>query len=714
MNPSANRLGILLTLILSGCGSAPSAVGVAALTITPNLQNYGPVAVDGMSAPVTFTVANGGSVPSGPINTRISGPDAASFRLLTNGCAATLEPSATCTMTLQFNPTSPSAKAATLEVLGSQGVAGTATLNGSGQSSEPADAQLVIAPLSQDFGQVVLGSRSAVTSFTVTNTGNAKTTALSTAFSGPNASQFIIVAGGCTGAPLAPHASCSLSIAFKPTAAVAATASLDVTSTVASVHASAGLTGEGITPPTLTISPLLPAFPDTAVGTMSESRSFTVTNTGTAPTGSLTAVLGGTHPADFLIVADTNGCRGVTLSAGATCTVAVRFAPGSSGTRSASLTVTGNPGGSTPNAALSGIGLNPAFLTLSPSGQEFGSIGVGDASSSVAFTVTNLGQAASGPVKVVITGLGVTQFALAPASPCGAALATGVSCSFNVVSRPTSVGAKNASLDVSATPGGMRSSPLQGTGIGAAAGAITTPANFGDVTVGQASTVTLTVTNNGAAPSRTLLAPVLSGTNLTDFTILPPAALDCVPNTTVLASSGSCTIRVRFAPTSAMGLLNPKVATLTVPFENGIGGMPAAALTGNARALLTISSSNVFPALPGAFNTVPAGVNPATAQIITFTLNNNATNGGQSTGVITIDPLAAPSSNQFDVCNGSNCGGAAPGTCATGTTNLTPGNGCTIRVQFLPNGAGTATSALSAFGTAPSTNASVALSGTST
>jgi hypothetical protein len=104
------------------------------------------------------------------------------------------------------------------------------------------------------------------------------------------------------------------------------------------------------TPASLSISPT--SFNYGTVLGDSGDQTFTVTNSGQSPSGTLATSIGGTDPTHFVINSDT--CNGAALGGGSSCTVLVHCSnPDANGVpRSATLTVAGSPGGS-PVATLS-------------------------------------------------------------------------------------------------------------------------------------------------------------------------------------------------------------------------------------------------------------------------------------------------------------------------------------------------------------------------
>jgi hypothetical protein len=104
------------------------------------------------------------------------------------------------------------------------------------------------------------------------------------------------------------------------------------------------------TPAVLTLSPTPWNFGSVAAGSTSAVETFTVTNTGQAPSGTLTTGLSGSTPAQFVITSNT--CTG-TLAGGGTCSIKVEFSPNLAGPYSATLTASATPGGA-PTSALAG------------------------------------------------------------------------------------------------------------------------------------------------------------------------------------------------------------------------------------------------------------------------------------------------------------------------------------------------------------------------
>src|SRR5918912_1082561 len=112
--------------------------------------------------------------------------------------------------------------------------------------------------------------------------------------------------------------------------AVAALTALAVPAAAAGDHGSGGGGGGGgtTTPPAaapaVSFTPTSLTFPAQAIGTTSAPQSITVTNTGNAGLFINSAAVRNTL--DFTEVSD--GCSGLTLAPGTSCSVSITFAPG--------------------------------------------------------------------------------------------------------------------------------------------------------------------------------------------------------------------------------------------------------------------------------------------------------------------------------------------------------------------------------------------------
>ena len=171
---------------------------------------------------------------------------------------------------------------------------------------------------------------------------------------------YAVASDACSGHRLGRAASCSVSVAFTPSAGGTQNGRLTVTAGALAATPVA-LTGRGVTAAQLSMTPRSQAFPATYTGQRTDLVQFTVTNTGGEPAGAITTSRPGP---DFAVFADT--CSGVALASGASCTYQAAFTPQSRGDKAGTLTASATPGG-VAQAALSGTGLAAAQLTITGS-----------------------------------------------------------------------------------------------------------------------------------------------------------------------------------------------------------------------------------------------------------------------------------------------------------------------------------------------------------
>ena len=108
--------------------------------------------------------------------------------------------------------------------------------------------EVALSPVSLDFGDRTVRTTSAPQTVTVTNTGNADLIfgAGAVTLSGANAADFALSADNCSGATIAPSATCSVSVTFTPSLMVAEAASLTFTDNAPNSPQSLPLSGTGV------------------------------------------------------------------------------------------------------------------------------------------------------------------------------------------------------------------------------------------------------------------------------------------------------------------------------------------------------------------------------------------------------------------------------------------------------------------------------------
>jgi hypothetical protein len=434
-----------------------------------------------------------------------------------------------------------------------------------GDEAPPAsfpEATLIVSPTAFAFSMTAVGVDSAPEKFTVSNIGLTSTGPISHVIEG--SSEFAITASTC-GQPLAFGSTCAVEVTFRPAAAGTKTARLTVWANPGKVFSTL-LSGTAQPPAAAQLTPTSFDFPPVvARGGASQIQEFTVSNTGAAPLGPPAASIKGRDSGDFAIANDS--CAGGLLQPNASCDLGLIFVPSSAGIKSAMLVV--SLGTVDLVATLSGTGVVPGSLLVTPASQPFGFVRVGT-TSSARFQVTNTGGAPTGKLDIIVEGTNAAEFTAKGDASCVVPLDPGVSCGITVAFTPAAPGAKAATLRVAATPGGFATVDLTGTGVPATQGDLTltapSPNPFGTVVVGGSSAATFVVKNTGTATFGMVMANI-AGTNSNEFTVSNNACAASLP------PAGTCEITVKFQP----------------------------AVVGNRTAVLQVSAS------PGGFATLQIG-----------------------------------------------------------------------------------------------------------
>jgi rhamnogalacturonan endolyase len=200
---------------------------------------------------------------------------------------------------------------------------------------------------------------------TLTNTGTAAMKINSVTISGTNASDFAVTGNTC-GTSLAVGLNCAITVTFTSSTPGTFTGALNVNSNAVISPAAASLTGTADTSVGLSLGagtstpPTVPSitFASMVAGGVSTGQAVVVTNTGAVPL-SLTIGMSG---AGANLFPQTTSC-GVSLAAGASCEVAVMFAPKVAGTYSAAILLTDNAGSGTQSIPVSGVA-TPFVITI--------------------------------------------------------------------------------------------------------------------------------------------------------------------------------------------------------------------------------------------------------------------------------------------------------------------------------------------------------------
>ena len=340
---------------------------------------------------------------------------------------------------------------------------GTAVITLSGTGVPIPAPQVSLTPTTLDFGTQTIGGLYPARRIRLANSGTADLTVASIAATGTG----FAIAALRLPAVLAPAAGCDIDIAFAPTAAQAYTGALTVASNAAgSPHASV-LRGSGSAAavPVLVFSPAVTMldFGSVSAGSVSAAQTVTVLNQG--PGGATLTLLNavGGDASSFSVVGGTCAI-GTTLFEGASCTISVQFAPGSSGTKTASVQIA-STGSFPPVLTLTGVGLagpNPS-LALSTAALAFETTRVGSQSLPSTVRISSSGSGVVTVSAIAVTGTYGIDSTTCPAVPFS--LPAGTDCTVSVSFRPTDEGAASGMLSVTsdAAPA-VREVALSGSG----------------------------------------------------------------------------------------------------------------------------------------------------------------------------------------------------------------------------------------------------------
>lgn len=510
---TSNAVGSPHTISLTGTGTQPTAQA------SPASLTFGNQIVGSTSAPQTVTLTNTGNAPLAISSIVVSGDFSRSTT-----CGATLDPAASCTIDLTFTPTTTGARTGALTISDDATTSPQViNLNGTG-----ATLSVQLAPGSLTFGNQAVGTTSATQAVTLTNSGTLPLTINGIAASGDFGQTTTCVS------PIAPGASCTISVSFTPTANGTRTGAISISDNVSGSPQTVNLTGTG-TAPVATLAPTSLDFDSRLIGSASAAQTAIFTNSGSAPLLiSAISVIGGS---DY---AATNDCPigPATLAAGAFCTFTVTFTPTAAGSRSGLVTITHNASGSQSYLNLAGIGVAPApAVTLAPASLNFGNSAVGTTSAAQPLMLTNSGTAALAIGAIAASG------DFAQTNTCPASLAINATCQIDVTFTPTAGGNRSGLLTITDNAANSpQAVTLSGAGIApqytSAPG--TGPLSLTSV-IGSANSVTITVSNGGLAPL-TVSAPLdlISA----PFRVSPTAAYS-------VAVGGSTAVVVTCAPAAA-------------------------------------------------------------------------------------------------------------------------------------------------------------------
>ncbi len=561
----------------------------SAVSSSPTALAFGNINIGNTTPSQTVTITNVGAAPL----TSVAVTTSVSNFAQTNNCPATLAAGASCNITVTF----------------SSATAGLVQGNIQISDNAPDSPQLIslsgtaisgpfvtFSPTSLTFGPQAQGTVSPAQTLTLTNTGTAALNINQVTFltnENDESSEFTFV-NNCPDAPIAPKASCTISVSYAPDTS-SEPPDLDALIVIDNAQnqgsQSVGLSG-GVSVSAV-VTPANLAFGNQAINTTSASQAITISNPATN-TGSLT-IASVVVSAGF---AETNTCVAAqTLLPGTTCTISVSFSPTAVQSYTGTVVITDSAVGSPQIVPITGTGTGAAqVITISPTSFNFGSQAVGSSGSPETFTVTN-----PGPAAVTVSGISASANWQLPAPNTDGAcsiestnLLSGSSCTIAVVFSPSAAGALTGTLTVPYTvtggaAGKSVTAALSGTG--------TTPT--GTVTVSPTTLNFASQVVNTTSPAQAVTITNTGTTSVNITGVAAPAGFAQTNNCETLAASATCTVNVTFTPTAATGYEGDLVIT-----DSAQGGSQSVSLSGfgvNSPVIITIApgGSNTATTVPG-------------------------------------------------------------------------------------------------------------------
>ncbi|MCU1451957.1 MAG: ompB-2 [Acidimicrobiales bacterium] len=666
-----------------------SVIAAAAISIAPSPALSSPsLATTGRSGPrtakssphaeVTASAASldfgrgsvGTTTPKQYVTLRNTGDDVATFNpptvtgpfTVTNGCAASLAPGASCQVGFAFKPTAVGAWSSHGQIQGPQASFYVALYGRGDGTPYP----LTVSPAGLDFGDEGVGTTSATQLVTITNTSPA---AVSWTFHNglPSTTSFTRPTNTCASGTLAANASCSMQFAFTPKKRGVITGTATVTLNVTGAGAldvPIKLAGFGLAE--LEVTPTSLSFGDVVAGQSSSLQAVLVRNTSTH---SVSFAWSGGIPAGSVFQRTGTCAQPQLLAAGSACFFTYSFGPPSAApyASSANLTVSvpGTTYSDTVKIMLAGHGVATASdaypITVTPTALSFGEVPLGlqpamsvrlhnVTGSAVTFGWSGGGFSTNNGFSNVSGSCLATQ-----------TLAAASSCSISFAFNPKQLATVSNSTLLNISPSGKSTLmvPVNMSGIGVPSALTSSPTimNFGSQAVGTTSAdVPLVVTNHSLQPVSFTSAG--GGFNVSNGF---GGSTGTCPAT--LAAGGSCADGIyRFAPQS----------TGAAEATTGIGLPISAPGTGYAQGSLVVTGFATGNGPVAYVSPLDLDFGPVAPNQLSGPLTVTLYNGGSQT--ITAVTAFKPANTHFTVS----------GSCAS----VPPGGSCPFQYRFQDSAVG--------------------------
>ena len=433
-----------------------------------------------------------------------------------------------------------------------------------------------LAPLSLTFADQTVGTVSAPSDVTLTNTGTETLFVSRVTITG----DFTQTNTCSSGSGVPPGQSCTISVSFSPAAGGPRVGQLTIEGN--SINSVVNLSGNGLGPLTLSASSF--TFNAQRVGTTSDPVTLTLSNTGSVDLIISTITTTGAFT-------NSNNCP-ATLAAGSSCQFSIRFAPTAREIHFGAITLRTSGTANPTIVMLSGLGIAPTF-SLSPTTLQFGTQQVGVPSGPRSVIIANQGNMALTINSITVTSdYSVTH-------DCGGSVPANATCTINVVFAPTALGTRNGILTVSHdASASVNTVALNGSGNSAILTITPDALSFGNQVVNTTSLARLVSLRN-------------TGNITLTITAISVSAGFSTPNTcTTIVPGLTCSLFLSFSPAT----VGPKTGTLTI--TNSAPGSPhVVALSGTGVDVLFSPGALAF-----------GDVHTGAASTLTTNFTNNSPN----------------------------------------------------------------------------------------
>jgi hypothetical protein len=352
--------------------------------------------------------------------------------LQVNNCPASLAAGASCAISVAFHPTGDGSISGALSI-STDASPGTQPVGLSGTGAGGIASHLSLSPGSLAFGSQEAGTASPGKGVTLTNTSSNVSLTVMTVIP----SRGYSTSGNCSGKMIPPGGTCTIDVAFRPSAQFAPASYPGAVTVVDSDRTSPQvLRLSGTAVPPVTGSPAILSF-----GAVSSSAPQTVIvqNIHNAP-----EMFSIRASRDYFL---TNNTCSNSVGTGSRCAFQVTFVANGSINRElkGAVTIVPSSGGFLSPEVVSLCG---SYVVAAPPRLSFGSETVGAKSSPQTATLTNGDETAMHISSASITGANAADFVISN-NTCDATLTTNASCSIEVSFAPKAKGSRQATLAIS-------------------------------------------------------------------------------------------------------------------------------------------------------------------------------------------------------------------------------------------------------------------------